>query len=130
MAFKFIWKVHLNPPFFLAIKWPIPLIYFHHFQSFFGWEELEGIVGFQSKERVVATILDIKMIYFHSKLFRIKLVFLKKILKVPITHIWAGKIFDFELILNIEVVFALLKVINWFNKVLKMFSRCFELKVS
>jgi hypothetical protein len=39
------------------------------------------------------------------------------------------KIFNFELILSFEAVFVLLEVMNWFNKVFRVFSRCFWLKI-
>jgi len=127
VTFKFIWKIHLSPLYFLAIKWPIPLIleifilvsnFIFIIFSLFWVEGERGLSDFGlERETYCCDDFDHQnnrfMCFLYWKCLNYIFVF--------------RKIFYFKLILDLKMFFffALLEVMNRFNKVLMIFSRYF-----
>jgi hypothetical protein len=140
VSFNYVWKIHLSLLFFLTIRWLILLILetlisvlnfiFIIYLVLFEWEEKEEIVKFQARKKkvFVATIHATKTVDFCLKwLYMMRRVQLKCFfffftLKVPKT-IWVREDFGFRVDLGFEAIvfFCILKVMNWFNKVIRVF---------
>ena len=127
VSYLFWWSV----PLILEKSILVPKLYlFIYFSFLFRWEERgeSSNSGVERKGCRWQWFWPLKWLIFYVKWFHImRGVQIRCFLGSVYNNILElGKSFGFRLILGFEVVFCVLKVMNWFNMVPIVLSRCFE----
>jgi len=108
---------------------------FLFFSVFFCWEEREGVVGFQLRERkwLLGKIPATKTVDFYVKRFHmmreitVRCLFTLKTPKT--TDLSLGRIFVSGGFQVLEWFISFLVIMDWFNNVSRVFFKCFRSKM-